>query len=65
MTNTERHERIECLYAHAEREGREINDTELEEIERLSGEIYDEAQSESLAKSEAWLRSRLPDPQVA
>ena len=52
MTNTERHERIECLYAHAEREGREINDTELEEIERLSGEIYDEAQS--------WVRNRLP-----
>ena len=52
MTITERQERIECLYAHAEREGREINDAELNEIERLSAEIYDEAQT--------WLRNRLP-----
>ena len=52
MTNTERHERIECFYAHAEREGREINDAELNEIEHLSAEIYDEAQK--------WVRSRQP-----
>ena len=57
MTNTERHERIDFLYAHAERESREINDAELAEIERLSSEMYDEAHR--------WLDQKLPLSQAA
>jgi hypothetical protein len=50
--NTERRNRIEAIYAHANSEHRPVNKGELDEIEKLSAEIYDEAQ--------AWLRSKQP-----
>ena len=57
MTNPERHKRIAAIYDHAAREGREINDDELEELERLSEEIY--------AEANAWLNKSLPVAQSA
>ena len=57
MTNSERHARIDAIYDLAAREHRPVTLEELDEIERLSQEIY--------AESHRWLNSTLPIPEGA
>jgi len=57
LTTAEKRKRIDALYDLAARQHRSISTLELEEIERLSAEIYEDARLEEATR---WLKETMP-----